>query len=47
MGLLSDSQRRGVISLIPKDGKDEDFFEKLEANLTPQCGLQNCFQIKY
>ena len=27
MGLLSDSQRRGVISLIPKDGKDEDLLK--------------------
>ena len=27
MGLLSDSHRRDVISLIPKDGKDEDLLK--------------------
>ena len=45
MGLLSDSQRRSVISLIPKDGKDEDLLKNWRPiSLLPQCGLQNCCQ---
>ena len=41
VGELGISQKQGVISLIPKEGKDQDYRKKLEANHPVKSGLQD------